>query len=157
LPEKPPVFNGTTLTRRNNGGLFTLDGIYPSDIGHALGANLFIQSANMAFGMSVPLLTETQLMQIADADPFIDWNGNLVVRGRPFTGLLETLGPFLGISGDFSDKPGASAQASGIKIDKAAGQAFMQQYFSLKRLPANTAWTEQDAINAMKDVFHSLL
>jgi hypothetical protein len=157
LETNPPVFHGVALTRRFNGGLLSLDGIHPSDTGHALGANVFIQAANTAFSMNIPLLSESQLTEIADSDPFIDWNGNLVVRGRPFTGLLETLGPFLGISGDFSDQPGSSAQAPTVKINQAAGKAFMQKYFSLKGLPPGTAWTEQDAINAMKDLFHSLL
>jgi hypothetical protein len=154
----PPVFHGVALTRRFNGGLFSLDGVHPSDIAHALGANIFIQTANQKFGMSIPLLTEDQLTQIADADPFIDWDGSLVVRGRPLAGLLETLGPFLGISGNLNNKPGSGpAPASVSKIDKAAGQRFMRQYFTLKGLPANTAWTQQDAINAMKEVFRALL
>jgi hypothetical protein len=152
----PPVFNGVALTRQFNGGLFSLDGVHPSDIAHALGANVFIQAANQKFGMSIPLLTQDQLTQIADADPFIDWDGSLVVRGRPFAGLLETLGPFLGISGNLKNVPGASA-APVPTIDKAAGQQFMQQYFTQKGLPPNTAWSEQDAINAMKDVFRALL
>jgi hypothetical protein len=158
LQATPPVFNGVALTRQFNGGLFSLDGVHPSDIAHALGANVFIQAANQKFGMNIPLLTQDQLTQIADADPFIDWDGSLVVRGRPFAGLLETLGPFLGISGNLNNKPGAApASASVSKIDKTAGQQFMQQYFTLKGLPANTAWTEQDAINAMKEVFRALL
>jgi hypothetical protein len=158
LQQNPPLFNGVALTRQFNGGLFSLDAVHPSDIGHALAANVFIQAANMTFGMSIPLLTESQLTQIADADPFIDWDGSLVVRGRPLNGLLETLGPFLGISGNLNNKPGtAPAAASASKIDKAAGQRFMQQYFTLKGLSTNTPWTQQDAINAMKEVFRLVL
>jgi GDSL-like Lipase/Acylhydrolase len=161
LMETPPVFSGVALTRQFNGGLFSLDGVHPSDIGHALAANIFIQAANQQFGTSIPLLTQgpqSQLTQIADADPFIDWDGSLVVRGRPLAGLLETLGPFLGISGNLNNTPGAApAPAAVSKIDKAAGQRFMQQYLTLKGLPANTAWTAQDAINAMKEVFRALL
>jgi hypothetical protein len=154
----PPVFHGVALTRQFNGGLFSLDGVHPSDIGHALGANIFILAANEKFGMSIPLLTEDQLTQIADADPFIDWDGSLVVRGRPLAGLLETLGPFLGISGNLNNVPGSAPTSAAVsKIDKAAGQRFMQQYFTVKGLPTNTAWTEQDAINAMKEAFQALL
>jgi hypothetical protein len=154
----PPVFHGVALTRQFNGGLLSLDGVHPSDIGHALGANVFIQAANEKFGMSIPLLTEDQLTQIADADPFIDWDGSLVVRGRPLAGLLETLGPFLGISGNLNNKPGAATTAAAVsKIDKAAGLRFMRQYFTLKGLPAGRTWTEQDAISAMKEVFQALL
>jgi hypothetical protein len=158
LQETPPVFHGVALTRQFNGGLLSLDGVHPSDIGHALSANVFIQAANQKFGMSIPLLSEDQLTQIADADPFVDWDGSLVVRGRPLAGLLETLGPFLGISGNFNNVPGAAPTSAAVsKIDKAAGQRFMQQYFTVKGLPTNTAWTEQDAINAMKEVFQMLL
>jgi GDSL-like Lipase/Acylhydrolase len=158
LMETPPVFNGVALTRQFNGGLFSLDGVHPSDIGHALAANLFIQAANTTFNMNIPQLSSSQLLDIADADPFIDWDGSLVVHGRPLAGLLETLGPFLGISGNLNNVPGsAPAPPSASKIDKAAGQRFMQQYFTQKGLPANTAWSEQDAINAMKELFRALL
>jgi hypothetical protein len=157
LQQNPPVFHGVALTRQFNGGFFSLDGVHPSDIGHGLGANIVIQVANQKFGLKIPLLTQNQLTAIADADPFIDWDGSLVVHGRPLAGLLETLGPFLGISGNLNNVPGASPAASVSKIDKAAGQRFMQQYFTLKGLPANTAWTQQDAINAMKDVFRMVL
>ncbi len=153
----PPVFHGVALTRQFNGGLFSLDGVHPSDIGHAIAANVFIQAANQKFGMNIPLLTQAQLTAIADADPFIDWDGSHVVRGRPLAGLLETLGPFLGISGNFNNNPGAAPAASAPKIDPAAGQRFMQQYFTLKGLPAKTPWTQQDAINAMKEVFRVVL
>ncbi|MBV9506383.1 MAG: hypothetical protein JO323_15400 [Acidobacteriia bacterium] len=152
IQQNPPVFNGVALTRRFNGGLLSLDGVHPSNIGHGLIANYFIQAANQAFGMTIPQLSQAQLNQIANADPFIDWNGNLVVRGRPLAGLLETLGPVLGISGDLNDKPGA-ARAAVKGIDKAAGQAFMQQYLALKGLPATTPWGPEDAIKAMQELF----
>jgi hypothetical protein len=38
-------------------------------------------------------------------------------------------------------------------IDKAAGEAFMRQYFTLQGLPADTPWGPNDAINAMKQIF----
>ena len=154
LRQTPPVFFGVPLTARFNGGLLSLDAFHPSDIGHALAANLFIQTANETYGLNIPLLTSDQLKQIAADDPFIDWNGNQVVRGRPLAGLLETLGPFLGVSGDRTDAPqGAVAPAITAKINPAWGQAFMQQYLILKGLPAFTRWTSDDAVNAMKDVF----
>ena len=156
--QNPPTFFGIPLTVRFNGGLFSLDGVHPSDIGHALAANAFIQVANQTYGMNIPLLTQDQLNQIAAADPFIDWNGNSIVRGRPLAGLLETLGPSFGISGDFSDAPptaaGAKVRSSGV--DPALGHAFKQQYLTIKGRPVSTQWTEQDAIAAMKDVFSHL-
>lgn len=156
IQSNPPVINGLALTTHYNGGLLSLDGVHPSDTGHALAANAFIQAANQVFGMSIPLLTTTAITHIADADPFIDWNQNLVVRGRPLAGLVETLGPAFGISGDFSDQPPPpppTKAASVAKIDKAAGQAFMRQYFTLKGLPASTPWGVQDAVRAMNEIF----
>jgi hypothetical protein len=156
IQTNPPVINGLALTTHYNGGLLSLDGVHPSDTGHALAANAFIAAANQAFGMSIPVLSTNAITQIADADPFIDWNQNLVVRGRPLAGIVETLGPILGISGDFTDQPPSTPPAKGAsapKIDKAAGQAFMRQYFSLKGLPASTPWGVQDAVQAMNELF----
>ena len=155
LRQSPPVFFGVPLTFKMVGGLLSLDGVHPSDIGHALAANAFIQVANQTYGMNIPLLTQDQLNQIAADDPFIDWNGNLVVRGRPLAGLLETLGPVIGVSGDRSDAPGAPASATAGKINPALGKAFMQQYLTLKGLPASTPWTSADAVAAMKEVFRT--
>ncbi len=158
LEQTPPTFFGVPLTVRFNGGLLSLDGVHPSDTGHALAANAFIQVANQTYGMNIPLLTQAQLNQIAAADPFIDWNGNLIVKGRPLAGLLETLGPSFGISGDSTDAPptAAGAKVRSARVDPALGQAFKQQYLTIKGRPVSTEWTEQDAIAAMKDVFSHL-
>ena len=153
--QTPPVFYNVALTRQFNGGLFSLDGVHPSDIGHALVANAFIAAANAKFGMDIPQLNQSQLTQIAAADPFIDWNGGLVVAGRPLAGWLETLGPIVGISGDLNNKPGATPQEA--KIDKAAGQEFMRRYLARKGLPENTPWGPEDAIQAMKEAMKQLL
>ena len=149
----PPVFFGVPLTPHFNGGLLSLDGVHPSNTGHALAANGFIQAANQAFGTSIPPLTQDALNNIAAADPFIDWDGDLVVRGRPLAGLLETLGPFLGVSGDYTDHPGAARVAPSARIDKRLGQQFMQQYWATKGLPPSTPWTKADAIAAMQAIF----
>ena len=149
----PPVFFGLPLTARFNGGLLSLDAFHPSNIGHALAANAFIQTANQTYEMNIPPISQDALNNIAASDPFIDWNGNLVVRGRPLAGLLETLGPFLGISGDFSDQPGAARVAPAGKTDKQLGQAFKQQYLALKGLPSSTPWTQADAMAAMLELF----
>jgi hypothetical protein len=87
------------------------------------------------------------LAAIVKHDPFIDFQGNLKVRGRPYAGLLETLGPYLGISGDFADgilKPG---------IHAALGQTFMRNYFAATGRDPNTAWTRTDAVEAMRQIF----
>ena len=149
----PPVVAGVTLTKRYLGGLFSLDGVHPSNIGHAFVANVFIRAANQSFGMQIPLISGTILWQTSLADPFIDWNGNLKVRGRPLAGLLETLGPSLGISGDLTDHPGAAATAPEASIDLSRAQAFMQAYRAAKGLPPSTQWGTKDAIAAMHEIF----
>ena len=149
----PPIFYGKPLNFRFLGGLLSMDGFHPSNIGHALAANAFIATANAQYGMQIPQISQDALNQIAAADPFIDWNGNLAVRGRPLAGMVETLGPFLGISGDFSDGPGSARVRPSSGIDKQLGEAFKQQYLLLKGRPASTPWTRQDAIAAMNDLF----
>jgi hypothetical protein len=149
----PPVVAGVTLTKRYLGGLFSLDGVHPSNIGHAFVANVFIRAANQSFGMQIPLISGTVLWQTALADPFVDWNGNLKVRGRPLAGLLETVGPSLGISGDFTDHPGAVATAPETLIDLSRAQAFMQAYRASKGLPPTAQWGTKDAIAAMHEIF----
>jgi hypothetical protein len=140
-------FGSITLTTRYNGGMFSLDGVHPSNIGHAIVANAFLKTANSAFHLNVPLLTTAQLASILEQDPFVDFNGNLIVRGRPYAGLLETLGPSLGISGDFSDgimQPGVNA---------VLGAKFMQAYFTSTGRDPKTAWTQKDAVEAMRQIF----
>jgi phospholipase/lecithinase/hemolysin len=140
-------FGSITLTTRYLGGMFSLDGVHPSDIGHAIVANAFLEAANSAFNLNAPLLTTAQLSTILKQDPFIDFQGNLKVRGRPYAGLLETLGPYLGISGDLADgimQPGINAEL---------GQRFMRNYFAATGRDPNTAWTRTDAVEAMRQIF----
>ena len=135
------------LQTRYLGGVYSLDGVHPSNIGHAIIANEFLKVTNSAFHLNVPLITTQQLLTILAEDPFVDFNGNLKVRGRPLAGLIETLGPYFGISGDFSDsivKPGVNA---------ALGPQFMRAYFSATGRDPNTSWTQKDAIEAMRHIF----
>lgn len=54
--------NGTTIrgthytTAYVSGGLFSLDGVHPTDLGHALIANLMINAVNAKFGSTLPNL-----------------------------------------------------------------------------------------------------
>lgn len=143
MAANPPTVGGVPLLLRYNGGLLSLDGVHPSDIGHALIANAFIRTMNATWHMGIPKLSASQLTAIALADPFIDFDGNLVVRGRPLKGLLETLGPTLGISGDRPAAPG---------IQPALGRQFMQAYFAATGQGTTRAWTQRDAIEAMRHV-----
>jgi lysophospholipase L1-like esterase len=148
LAKNPPVIDSVRLTRRYLGGLFSLDGVHPSNIGHAILANAFIASIDGYYNLSIPQISAANLTRITAADPFVDFNNNLRVRGRPGVGLLETLGPFLGLSGDFAD-------LSSPGINKALGQRFMQQYLALKGRNPNAAWTQDDAIAALREIFGS--
>lgn len=96
----PPVYAGVPITRRYLGGLFSLDGVHPSNIGHALVANEFLSVLQSRYGWNAPLLSTAMLNDIAAQDPFVDLDGDGRVRGRPLAGMLETLAPILGISGD---------------------------------------------------------
>jgi lysophospholipase L1-like esterase len=138
--ENPITIEGITITTHYNGGAFSLDGVHPSDTGHAIFANAFIAAANKAYGLSIPAISSSQIVSIFNADPFIDFGGNGVVAGRPYTGLLETLGPFLGLSGG----------KSGPAKPTAAG--FMRQYYLAKGQNPNQAFSKQDVINAVKDM-----
>jgi phospholipase/lecithinase/hemolysin len=141
LITNPITIEGITIGTHYNGGAFSLDGVHPSDTGYAIFADAFISTANTAYGLSIPVISGSQLVGIFNADPFIDFGGNGIVAGRPFTGLLDTLGPFLGLSGGKSG-PAAKPTAAG----------FMRQYYLAKGQNPNQAFTAQDVIAAVKDV-----
>lgn len=119
----PPVIAGVPVTNQFNGGMFSLDGVHPSNTGHALVANAFIQTLNQAYGMSLPPFSQDELNVIGYNDPFLDLNGNGVVRGRPGKGLFETLAPSVGLSGD-NEGPTFRAPLTG----PAAGAALLAEY-----------------------------
>lgn len=119
----PPVIAGVPVTNQFNGGLFSLDGVHPSNTGHALVANAFIQTLNQGYGMLLPPFSQDELNAIGSNDPFLDLNGNGIVRGRPGKGLFETLAPSIGLSGD-DEGPVFRAPASG----PAAGAALLAEY-----------------------------
>jgi lysophospholipase L1-like esterase len=148
----PPVFFGIPLSPRFLGGIFSLDGVHPSNIAHAIIANAFIQTINTHFQAGVPLLSQEMLETIFLEDPFVDKDGDLQVRGRPFAGLLETLGPSLGISGDFDDRVPGNYQLPG---DRSMGKQFIEHYLVLEGKDPRTAseWTQKDAAEALRYIF----
>jgi phospholipase/lecithinase/hemolysin len=141
LIENPVTIEGITITTHYNGGAFSLDGVHPSDTGHAIFADVFIAAANKAYGLGIAPISDGELVQIFNADPFIDFGGNGIVPGRPFTGLLETLGPFLGLSGSKSGPTPAPTAAE-----------FMRRYYSAKGQNPTQPFSNQDVINAVKDM-----
>jgi hypothetical protein len=105
----PPSFFGIPLTNRYLGGIFSLDGVHPSNIGHALVTAAFIDKIGSHYNMNIPPISQSTMEAIFLTDPFVDKDNDGKVTGRFGTGFLETLGPFLGISGDVDDfNPGVA-------------------------------------------------
>lgn len=65
-----PLAPGVTLTTRYGGGIFSFDGVHPSDTGYALVANLFIQAADTKYGLTIPPVTPAETGAIASVDPY---------------------------------------------------------------------------------------
>lgn len=140
----PPVIDGVTLTPRFLGGLFSLDGVHPSPIANTILANTFIKEFDMHYGLSVPTIDTATLGYVFVTDPFVDKDGDGVVRGRFLRGLLETLGPSLGISGDYNDQlPSATATDA---------NGFFDQYQQLTGVDLRTA-SRQVKIDAIRRLF----
>jgi lysophospholipase L1-like esterase len=59
------------------------DGVHPSDIGHALIANAFIDAINGHYGTNIPRLSDAQLKSILDNDPFVDNDLDGRIEGMP--------------------------------------------------------------------------
>ena len=62
--------DGTTLTTNFFGGLFTLDGIHPTNTGYAVIANEFIRTMNPFLGTNIP---EANVGAIFASDPFAQY------------------------------------------------------------------------------------
>ncbi len=140
----PITIAGVPLTRRYLGGLFSLDGVHPSPIANAIAANMFISVFNSHYGLSVPKLDLSQIGYVFLTDPFVDKDGDGRVRGRFLRGLLETLGPFIGVSGDFNDSL-ASSSATDVN-------GFYDEYQQLTGVDLRTA-SRQVKIAAMRRIF----
>jgi hypothetical protein len=60
--------NGTHLTTNFGGGLFSFDGVHPSDTGYAIIANKFISTMNSRLGTHIPSVS---IDAVAANDPFV--------------------------------------------------------------------------------------
>ncbi|HEV2646095.1 MAG TPA: SGNH/GDSL hydrolase family protein [Acidobacteriaceae bacterium] len=65
------ALNGTTATTGFLGGLFSLDGIHPTNTGYALLANQFIAALNAKFGSSIAMVN---VATVAASDPYFGAN-----------------------------------------------------------------------------------
>src|SRR5262249_38036877 len=75
LATNPPVIAGVPLTTRFLGGMFSLDGVHPSDIGQAFAANIFIDQFNAPYRTKTPLIYNGTLFFLFLTDPFVDKHG----------------------------------------------------------------------------------
>jgi len=154
----PPVVFGIPLTNKFLGGLFSLDGVHPSNIAHAFVANEFITTFNASYGLSIPLIDPSLLTHLFITDPFVDLNRNGRVRGRPFAGLLETVALFLGFSGDTETFPltATSSQApsasAGLLITPAGKKKFLDEYEKMKGKDLTKA-SPQEVRDAFREIF----
>lgn len=112
LVSDPIEIFGIPLERRFLGGLFSLDAVHPSNISHAILADQMIRTLNEHYDLSIPRLSIFDFFWTLLLDPHVDKDGDLQVRGRPFAGLVETLAPFFGFTGDFDDFDGVPATAA---------------------------------------------
>ncbi len=111
----PLDFFGSTLTTRFLGGLFSLDGVHPSNTGQALAAYFFIEALNQRYGLGIPQIDWMTFQWLVQTDPHIDRDGDGRVTGRFGAGLLETMMAFLSIAGDSNE--GAAALAGTAEAD----------------------------------------
>jgi lysophospholipase L1-like esterase len=150
----PPIYGGVTLTQLYLGGMFSLDGVHPSDISYALLANQFIQTINTRYSGTIPLirpLTRRQLDRIAHHDPFVDHKHEGKVEGRFGAGLLETLAPLLRIKHDAKPPQGAVEQAP---PNRSEGERFMAEYRKrMKQAPQRGPTPRSETHKAMRHIF----
>jgi|GEM_PF-812889 len=150
--QKNPVYAGVPLSPRYLGGLFSLDGVHPSNIGHALVANEFLSALRKRYGWGAPSLTKGMLDSIAADDPFVDVDGDGRVRGRPLAGALETLGPALGISGDVEDSSGAKTAMAMQEIDPEKALSLLDGLRDPEKR-GSKLWTQEEIRNIFRKMF----
>ena len=153
LATNPPVIAGVPLTTRFLGGVFSLDGVHPSNITQGIVANIFIDQFNAHYGTNTPHINVPTLLLLFRTDPFVDKDGDGRVTGRPRAGLVETLSAFLGFSGDPNDLgahaplvPALTLQTSGeqsVANEKAATNFFNEYQRQTGRDLRRMSQTEQ--------------
>lgn len=112
----------------------------------------FIQTINSRFPTNIPLISDRDLQRIFLKDPFQDKDGDARVRGRYGAGLLETLGPVLGISGGRND---FIPDALPTQISPRMGEQFIHRYLTLRGIDPQMAseWSKWDAIEVFRYIF----
>ena len=153
LEANPLEVAGVPLSGRFLGGLFSLDGVHPSNLTHAVVADFFIETLNTHYQTAFPRLSEEELFSTFLFDPHIDKDGDGRVPGRPLAGLLETLSPFLGFSGDQDDAiPTTHLERTPAEQTERLHRAYRQRTRPLQKLSTS----QREAIRrALELVFWS--
>jgi lysophospholipase L1-like esterase len=134
IVENPPSILGIPLGRRLTRGMFSLDGVHPSSLTHAILADQTIALMNRHYATGIPRLSNLELLSVFLYEPHLDKDGDLRVAGRPLAGLLETLGPILGLSGDGDDlHPGVGARPAPDALSPEAMAETIERAFRLRR------------------------
>ncbi len=79
-----PLAPGVTLTLQFGGGIFSYDGLHPSNTGYAIVANVFIGAADAKFGLAIPPLGSAQIGAIAQNDTYNPYVIKAVNPAWPF-------------------------------------------------------------------------
>ncbi len=154
IAENPPSYAGVPITPRYLGGLFSLDGVHPSNIGHALIANEFLSTLKIRYGWNVPKLSESMLNDIAAKDPFVDLDGDGRVLGRPLAGMLETLGPILGISGDVNESvPERTSKSMELSVEDRHEALNILDTLRDPSARGTTLWTPDQVRQVFRELF----
>lgn len=110
--QTPPIFAGMPVDKYFMRGLFSLDGVHPSNIGQALIANEFIRVMNQAFATNFPVIDEQTLTLLFLIDPSVDKDRDGKATGRIGAGLVESLLYMVGMTGDLNDLVSDAATVS---------------------------------------------
>ena len=112
LASQPLNLWGVPLTTRFMGGLFSLDGVHPSNIGQGIAAMFFIDALNRTYGVNIPQIDGPLLFALLKDDPFVDIDGDGRVRGRFGAGFIETVFAVLNLTGDTEGPPQSAVSAA---------------------------------------------
>ena len=88
----PTIVGGTKYTSAFvSGGLFSLDGVHPTDIAHAIIANTMIDAVNARFGSTVPHVRVVEYATGSSSSARRAGAGDDALRGIRIAGLEEAM------------------------------------------------------------------
>jgi lysophospholipase L1-like esterase len=93
------VVGNRHLTSGFLGGIFSLDGIHPTNTGYAILANAVIGSMNSQLGANIPLVS---VESVAENDPLVFANGAQAAISAKFNGTPIDAGTFIWFNANFT-------------------------------------------------------